>query len=186
MDTQRRSNLVVGLLLLLVGAWFLAGQYFPDLADFFSVELEWPLLVVGLGLVFFIFAALARAPGLAIPGAIIAGIGSLLYFQNANNDWDSWAYAWTLIPGFVGIGVLISNFFEGRFVRGLKEGVSLVLISLVMFTIFGAFLGCPAILGEYWPILLIALGVWMLAKGLLSPGKGKTKFNMNEDQSEEL
>ncbi len=188
MNTQRRSNLVVGLLLLLAGAWFLAIQYYPNLADFITVELEWPLTVVGLGLVFFIFAALARAPGLAIPGAIISGIGGLLYYQNASQDWESWAYAWTLIPGFVGVGVLISNFFEGRFINGLKEGFSLILISLFMFAIFGAFLGGPEILGDYWPVLLIALGVWMVAKGLLKPGKRnvKAKIQMNEDESEEL
>lgn len=188
MDTQRRSNLVVGFLLLLVGAWFLAGQYFPDLYVFNALTFEWPLLVVGLGLVFFIFAALVRAPGLAIPGAIIAGIGSLLYYQNASNDWESWAYAWTLIPGFVGIGILISNFFEGRFIKGIREGLSLMIFSGAMFAIFGAFLGGPEILGDYWPILIIALGVWMVAKSLLKPTNARVKadIKMNDDQSDEI
>ena len=188
MDTQRRGNLVVGFLILLVGAWFLAAQYFPDLIIFNALEFEWPLLVIGLGLVFFIFAALVRAPGLAIPGAIIAGIGSLLYYQNANNAWESWAYAWTLIPGFVGIGVLISNFFEGRFIQGIREGLSLIIFSLAMFAIFGAFLGGPEILGDYWPILIIALGVWMVAKSLLKPGKAKEKaeIKMNDEKSDEI
>ena len=188
MDTQRRGNLVVGFLLLLVGTWFLAGQYYPDLRFFNTLEFEWPLLVIGLGLVFFIFAGLVRAPGLAIPGAIIAGIGSLLYYQNATGDWESWAYAWTLIPGFVGTGVLISNFFEGRFIQGIKEGLSLIIFSLAMFAIFGAFLGGPEILVDYWPILIIALGVWMVAKGLLKPGKAsvKAEINMNDDESDEI
>jgi hypothetical protein len=188
MDTQRRSNLVVGFLLLLVGAWFLAGQYYPNLTDLISIDLEWPLMIVGLGLVFFVFAALARAPGLAIPGAIIAGIGGVLSYQNATGDWESWAYAWTLIPGFVGIGILVSNFFEGRFIKGLKEGASLLFISLILFTVFGGFLGGPEILGDYWPILLIVAGLWMVIKGLLNPKRDAMidKTNMNAEEKEEL
>lgn len=190
MDTQRRSNLVIGLFLLLAGGWFLANQYFPDLSELISIDLEWPLIIVGIGLAFFVFTALAHVPGLAIPGAILTGIGALLYYQNSSGDWESWAYAWTLIPGFVGVGVLISNFFEGRFMKGLKEGLSLMLISLVMFAIFGAFLGGPELLGDYWPVLLIVLGVWMVVKGLLKPGKKKGEsevvIDVKEDESEEL
>jgi hypothetical protein len=39
------------------------------------------------------------------PGSILAGIGGIFYYQNLTNDWESWAYIWALIPGFVGIGV---------------------------------------------------------------------------------
>lgn len=167
MDVQRRSNLIVGLLLVVIGGWFLATQFYPGLADLFRVELEWPLLIVGLGLLFFVFAALTSTPGLAVPGAIISGIGSLLYYQNKTGDWESWAYAWTLIPGFVGVGVLFSNLLEGRFLHGLREGLNLIVISLVMFGIFGAFLGGPPILDTLWPVLLILVGLWMVGRGLV-------------------
>lgn len=186
MDVQRRSNLVVGLLLLVIGGWFLATQFFPELTNFINIDLEWPLLVVGLGLIFFVFAALARAPGLAVPGAIIGGIGGLLYYQNATGDWGSWAYAWTLIPAFVGVGVLFTNLFEGRFLRGLREGMSLIVIGLVMFGFFGAFLGGPTVLGDYWPVLLIVFGLWMVARSLLSPRSIKQSNEEDVSDSDEL
>ena len=185
MDTQRRSNLIVGLLLLVIGAWFLAVQYIPDLANLFNINLEWPLWIVGLGLVFFISAALARAPGLAIPGAIIGGIGGLLYYQNATGDWDSWAYAWTLIPGFVGVGVMFTNFFEGRFMRGLREGFGLIFFSLIMYGIFGAFLGGPELFADYWPVLLILAGLWMVVRGFLRPNRPPISVDVTIEEDDE-
>ncbi|MDA1329895.1 MAG: hypothetical protein DWG76_02970 [Chloroflexi bacterium] len=172
MDTQRRSNLVVGLLLVIIGGLFLASRFFPQLGQFFTLDFDWPLYVIGVGLIFFVLSALAGAPGLAIPGSIIAGIGSILYYQNTSGDFASWAYAWTLIPGFVGIGTIFTNLFEGNFLPGLREGLRLIGLSLLMFAIFGAFLGGPALLGDYWPVLLILAGVWMVVRGLLRPGRG--------------
>jgi hypothetical protein len=131
--------------------------------------LEWPLIIVGVGLAFWVLAALVRAPGLAVPGSILAGIGGLLYYQNQTNNWESWAYVWTLIPGFVGIGVFLMHLFEGRFAQGLREGGGMLVFSLIMFGIFGAFLGGPPILSTYWPALLILVGVWMVLRGVLRP-----------------
>ncbi len=188
MNTERRSNMVVGVVLVLVGVWFLLGTYFPELADLIPVEFDWPVLIIGIGLIFFVSSALVKAPGLAVPGAILAGIGSILYYQNQTGDWDSWAYAWTLIPGFVGLGILISNFFEGRFIRGFKEGFGMIFFSLIMFAIFGSFLGGPAILGEYWPLLLVLAGLWMVGKGLIKPrgSSSKVETDMSGDEDMEV
>jgi hypothetical protein len=165
MDTNRRSNLVIGLLLLLVGGWFLAGQFFPQMLEIVQFDYQWPLIVVGVGLFFLIMAVLLRAPGMAVPASIIGGIGGLLYYQNSTGDWESWAYAWTLIPGFVGVGVLLTHLLEGKLWRGLKEGVGLMLFSLFMFGIFSGFLGGPEVFSRLWPLFLIGAGIWMLLKG---------------------
>jgi hypothetical protein len=169
METQRRTNLVVGLLLVIFGGLFLAAQFYPQLADIVTLQFDWPLYVVGVGLLFFVLAALAGAPGLAVPGSIIIGIGGILYYQNLTGDFESWAYAWTLIPGFVGIGVFFTSLFEGSFLEGLREASRLVIFSLVMFAIFGSFLGGPAILGDYWPVLLVLAGIWMVVRGIARP-----------------
>lgn len=166
MNTNRRGNLILGLLLLLVGGWFLAAQYFPQLNQIIHVDYQWPLLVVGVGLFFLIMAVLLRSPGLAVPASIIGGIGGLLYYQNQTGDWDSWAYAWALIPGFVGVGVLLNNLLEGHLWEGLKEGGRLILFSLFLFGIFSGFLGGPQIFASLWPLFLIGAGVWTLLKGM--------------------
>ena len=167
MDQERRGNLAIGTLLLLVGAWFLAIQFFPDFAELVRLEYDWPVWVIGVGAVFLLVAALTRIPGFAIPAAIIAGVGGILYYQNATGDWASWAYAWTLFPGFVGVGTFIMNVMEGKFREAVSEGFGLIFLSLVLFAIFGSFLGGINLLGDYsayWPVLLILAGGWMLIR----------------------
>lgn len=184
MSTQQRGNLAIGLLLLLVGGWFLAAQFYPQLNDLIQIEYSWPLWVIGVGVTFFLLAVIIRVPDLAVPAAIIGGIGGILYYQNQSGDFASWAYAWTLIPGFVGVGVFLSSLMEGRITYGLKEMLRLLFISAILFGAFGSFLGGPAYLGEYWPLLLIALGLWILGRGLLRPrGKASPQAEVVVDAS---
>lgn len=166
-NMDRRGSLGFGIVLILVGAVFLAAQFIPELGQLIQLEYDWPWWVIGVGVVFLLMSVLVRVPGLAVPGAIITGVGGILYYQNATGDWDSWSYIWALIPGFVGIGVMLMNFLQGRFMHGLREGLGAILVSLVMFTIFGSFLGGPRILGDLWPLLLIGAGVLILLENLL-------------------
>lgn len=168
MTTQQRSNLVIGLLLLLVGGWFLAGQFYPDLANLIQIQITWPLWVIGVGMLFLILSVIASSPGLAVPAALFSGLGAILYWQDQSGDFGSWAYTWTLIPGFVGVGIFLSSIMEGRFMHGLRELGRLAFLSAVMFGIFGGFLGGPDYLQTYWPVFLIAVGVWMMGRGLMS------------------
>lgn len=164
MDSNRRGNLVIGILLLLVGGWFLAQQFFPQLNGLVQVDIEWPLFVVGVGLFFLLMSVLLRAPGLAVPAAIVGGVGGIFYYQTQTGDWQSWSYAWTLIPGFVGVGILLSYLLQGQLVAAVRESVGLMLFSLLMFGVFSGFLGGPAVFARLWPLFLIGAGVWMLLK----------------------
>ncbi len=164
MDRRRSNNIVLGVLLVLLGGWFLASQFYPQLTAWVNLNLSWPLIIVAVGVFLFLMGLLVGAPGMAIPACIVGGIGCLLYWQNATGNWQSWAYAWTLIPGFLGAGILLSGLLEGRFRQSLDGGLFFIVISLVMFAVFGSFLGGLQIFGPYWPVLLIILGFWMLAR----------------------
>jgi hypothetical protein len=157
--------LATGLVLILIGALIFATQLVPGWEAWF----QWPLFIVGIGAVLLVIGLLTRVPGLAVPACIVGGIGGLLYYQNVTGDWDSWAYAWALIPGFVGVGIIVAGILGGRFRKPLREGGQLILISLVMFLAFGSFLGLIGLgpLGQYWPVLLIALGVLILFNRLI-------------------
>jgi hypothetical protein len=65
MNSNKRGSLVVGLLLVLMGIWFLVVQFVPGLAEQFKLEQSWPLIVVGVG-VFLLVLVRARdgRPGL--------------------------------------------------------------------------------------------------------------------------
>ena len=114
------------------------------------------------GAVLLLLAVLAGVPELAVPAAIVGGIGGLLWWQNTTDNWESWAYAWTLIPGFVGVGIILSGLLGRRMRESLIGGGWLILISLILFLVFGSFLGGMDLLGAYWLLLLIGLGVLLL------------------------
>jgi hypothetical protein len=165
MRHQTRANIAIGLVLILLGAWFLAVQFVPGLQ--YYLQLSWPLTIVGIGLLLLVLAILIGAPGLAVPACVVGGIGGLLYWQNQTGKWDSWAYIWTLIPGFVGVGVVLSGLLGGEGREALNSGGRLILISLVMFLIFGSFFGVLGMVGPYWPVLLIVLGVLLFFQSLI-------------------
>lgn len=164
MDQKKRGSLIVGLILILLGGWFLLGQLVPDLQRWIDLQLSWPLIVIGVGVLFLIAGLLAGVPDLAVPAAIIGGIGGLLYWQYETGNWASWAYTWTLIPGFVGVGIVLAGLLANRPRKALREGLNVIIVSLVLFAIFGSFLGGQNIFGPYWPVLLILLGIWLLIR----------------------
>lgn len=166
MDHQRRSSLAAGLILVLIGVWFLVNQLVPGLQIWVNARVSWPLFVIGAGVLILVVGLLVGAADMAVPACIVGGIGGLLYWQNTTGDWQSWSYAWALIPGFVGVGTILAGLLKGQLGRGLREGIGAIFFSLILFAIFASFLGGKNILGPYWPVLLILLGIWILVRRL--------------------
>jgi hypothetical protein len=162
---KTRSSLATALTLIGIGAWFLAVEISPQVKDFAYGAATWPLPIIGIGAYLAFVGLLTWTPGLMVPAAIVAGIGGLLYWQNATGNWASWAYAWALIPGFIGLGTVLSGLLS-RDRKASIGGGWMVFISLVMFGIFGSFLGGSELIWQYWPVLLIALGVVVLSQGI--------------------
>lgn len=167
MNRRRRSSLVGGLILVLLGGWLLALQVVPGLERIINLEFSWPLLVIAFGVVLLIFGLLTGAPGMAVPACIVGGIGALLYYQNASGDWESWAYAWALIPGFAGVGSILAGILGENPRRSIRDGINMLIFSAVLFVVFGSLIGGLDLLGDYWPVLLILLGLWILVQPLL-------------------
>ncbi|MDX9954423.1 MAG: hypothetical protein RBT75_10020, partial [Anaerolineae bacterium] len=133
MNQKRRSNLVMGFLLVFVGALLLAARLVPELRGWLDLW-SWPIYVIAAGAGLFLLGLLLSEPDLAIPACIVAGIGGILYWQNATGNWDTWSFAWTLIPGFAGIGTVLSGRL-GSAARRRKlvgEGLLTMLVGAVM------------------------------------------------------
>ena len=165
MNKATRSSLAVGIILILVGGLFLAMQLIPGFGDSFWALFDWPFIIIGVGVCLLIFGLLAGAPGMAVPAVIVAGLGCIFAYQNATGDWESWSYIWSLIPGFVGLGVILAALLGEGGREGVRSGLTLVFISAILFLIFSSIFGANP-LGPWWPVLLILLGVWLLIQPL--------------------
>jgi hypothetical protein len=164
MSKERRSDLVFGIILLLIGAWFLASQYnlLPGLNEIINMQYQWPFIVIGVGVFLFLLGLLIRAPGMSVPASIVGGIGGILYWVNATGRWGDWSFLWTLIPGFVGIGIILSTLLGGNERGGYREGLRLILVSAILFIIFVMLFSGQGYFLRYWPILVILAGIWII------------------------
>lgn len=169
---QNRTNLALGLILLIVGGWLLATRQVPALQAWMENNFTWPMWTIGAGLIVFLIGLITGAPGMAVPASIIAGIGGILYYQNRMGDFASWSYMWTLIPGFVGVGSILAGLLGEHTRRNLGHGLRLIVTSAALFLIFATFLGGLSILGDYGlPVILILLGLYVLARGFMRGGR---------------
>ncbi|MGD0612497.1 MAG: hypothetical protein ABSB41_13375 [Anaerolineales bacterium] len=171
MPKRNRTQLVLGIILILAAAWLIAIRLQPGLTRLIHFTFDWPAWVLFAGAIILLIGLLVGEAGMAVPACIVAGIGGILYYQNATENWASWGYLWTLIPGFVGVGSILAGILGEDFKRSVRSGLNLLLISLVLFLIFATLLGGWTTLGPYSayaPIVLLwLLGLWLIARGTL-------------------
>jgi hypothetical protein len=174
MNRQGRTQLALGVILILLGAWFLADKSVPAFHSLFNRYTEFPFNMFLIGGGIFIVGLVLGQPGMSVPAAIVAGIGGIFYYQNITNNYDSWSYMWTLIPGFVGVGSILTGLLGEDTAHNLKRGLNTMVVSAVLFLVFASFFGGLKVLGSYGPaILLILLGMWVLGNGLYRSFRNK-------------
>ena len=175
---QNRTNLVLGILLILIGGWLVLTRQVPSVQEWIDNNFTWPMWTIGAGLLVLLIGLITGTPGMAVPASIIAGIGGILYYQNATDDFDSWSYMWTLIPGFVGVGTILAGLLGENTRANLARGMNLLVTSVVLFLVFATFFGGLNILGEYGAaIILILLGLYVLVRGFTRSGSGSAGQN---------
>ena len=170
MEKRTRSAAVGGAMLILLGGVLLLIQLNPSLRVHWTFAWSWPMVVMAVGVGLFVMGLLTGTPGgMAVPACVVTGIGGILYWQTATGNWFSWTYAWALIPGFVGVGMILGALLgEGGREQALK-GAEAILSSAFLFLIFGTLFGGLVFLGPYWPILLILVGTVRLVRRVLMP-----------------
>ena len=180
------SIAALGSIILVIGA----VAYFLEMA---SVDVAswlggsgWTLFVIVPGLVLLVAAAFLDdriALIAATAGAVVTAVGALLLYQDLTAHYESWAYAWALIPGSVGAALAVHGLrfkrsdlvtVGTRMVAGF--GVLLLVGAWFFETIFRTN-QAPFDLGDNWPIALIALGGALFLAGLL---RGSTAGGSDE------
>jgi hypothetical protein len=174
MNKQGRSQLALGVILILLGAWFLMDKSVPAFHNIFEQYTRWPVNMLLIGGGIFIFGLVLGQPGMSVPAAIVAGLGGIFYYQQVTENFSSWSYMWALIPGFVGVGTVLAGILGDNTAHNIKHGINLMVISAVLFLVFSSFFGGWTLLGSFGPaILLILLGVWVLGSGLYRSFRNK-------------
>ena len=127
----------------------------------------WPLIILLPGVPFLYYALTggkATAP-LIFPGLSIAGLGALLFYQNATGHWESWAYAWALFPVVAGVGL---QFMGSRFGEQALVGAGAITmtVGLWLFAILGLSFELLIFGGgvSIWAAALIGLVVWWMVR----------------------
>jgi hypothetical protein len=162
---------LLGAVLVGLGALFLAARVF----HISLIGYLWPFFIIVPGVMCFVVMVIAgkehaKAFGLlSIPGAIVTMTGLLLLYQNTFNHWESWAYAWALIPASAGIGIMLfGTRIDSDFL--LKSGRRTASIGLILLLVFGTFFEFVLRISEnilcstVWPVLLVALGAYWLTR----------------------
>jgi hypothetical protein len=166
-SSSKRGDIAGGLILVLIGVIFLIWQLAPNLiSDTLGITFTWPMLIIGIGIIFLLAGITTLQGGFMVPAAILGGLGGILYYQNTTGDWASWAYVWPLMPGLVGLGLLVGSFIDRDMRDARKAGFYMLLISLAVTALLGAFFTNNVNFDYAWPIILILAGIVFLFQGI--------------------
>jgi hypothetical protein len=163
--TQMRNSggLAVGLLLVVLGVVFTAVQVLGvGTAEFF-----WPFFIILPGVFLFALTALLgkSGAGLAVPGSIVTTVGLILLYQNTTGRWESWAYAWALIPAAVGAGLYLLG-LQTDDPKARQTGKMIALISLAVFAFAAIFFEAVLNIGGLFAVPV----AWVVGPALLIAG----------------
>ena len=165
----------IGILLILFGVLFFAGQLF----NFDITQFGWPFIIIVPGVLVLVAGLLAEERGegvLLTLGSVATAVGLILFFQNSTGLWATWAYAWALIPASVGLGQLLHGLLH-RHADNVQGGVRMLTIGLLLFA-GGAFFFegimdlngygfAPGWGSSLWPLLLIGAGIVLLVQNFV-------------------
>jgi len=168
MNESNRGTLVAGAGLILLGAFFICLNLIPG----FNLHGTWPVIFIVIAFAFFLPALVwpRSRKGLAalfIPGTIFGVLGLIFLFNTLTGNWAVWAYAWTLIPASVGLGMLLASQTGGWGHGTWLVGLWMALVSVAVFAVFAALFGDMTLkfIGAGFMILmglgLLARSIWM-------------------------
>lgn len=175
-----RSGLVGGAILVAIGAHLLLREFLHiDLGQY-----GWPFFIIGPGLLFFAGMVIGgRGAGdLAVPGAIVTTVGLILFTQNLTGRFETWAYAWALIPIAVGLGMIIAGSWDDK-PKEIREGREVAGIGALLFLGFGTFFELFIFRGSalspyLFPVAMIVGGIALVIWNAL---RAQRKANAAED-----
>jgi hypothetical protein len=170
MNTLNRGSILGAILLIGMGVLFLI----LEIAGI-SISKTWPIIFLALGAVCFLPPLLwpslrAGLAGFCIPGGILLTLGVIFLYNTLSGDWASWSYAWIMLNGGVGIGLVLAAWIGGWGREMTDIGWWMFVVSAVVFSIFATLFGGP-VLKASGPVVLILCGLWLMVRSFASRQK---------------
>ncbi|WP_350308630.1 LiaI-LiaF-like domain-containing protein [Gracilibacillus phocaeensis] len=156
-----KKNGLMAYLLIGIGVFFLLRElHLPILTDFYS----WPTLFILIGAAFLIYAFNSKEYKQIFPGVVLLGFG--IHFHGLAH-YPFWIDHWGMYTLIISLAFLIRAF---KTKKGVVPGLLLLALSLfVMFVNqqpgwFSWVYQGMNWLERFWPVLLIAIGFYLLLK----------------------
>lgn len=156
---MKKQRIFPGIILLGFGIFFLVQQYNISLFTGFDT---WPTLLMIVGIAFLFQGYMAKDYEAILPGVILSGFGLHFHVVGRLDIWPNSIGTFILI---IALGFLLRSQKVGA---GLFQGILfLALAILLLFSDkivgwLGFLEGGVVELWKFWPILLIAFGIYLL------------------------
>ena len=149
---------VAGIVLILLGALFLLGQW---------LNVGGEGVVAMIGLAFLAAYAFTRQYGFLVPGGIMTGLGIGIIYEDRLRAEGA--------PVLLGLGLGFISIYVISRVRGRMPADWWPLIPGGVLTVIGLFLaagqtGLLGAVGRWWPLVLIAIGLYIIFRQRSQPG----------------
>ncbi|SDN57997.1 LiaI-LiaF-like domain-containing protein [Alkalicoccus daliensis] len=165
---MKSNNILPGIILLVTGLYFLAGQW--EVAIPFTEELlRWPTILLGIGAVLMWLGFSNKDAQHMFSGAVLTGLGVLFH---GSYTFQLWQHDWPYFTLVIGIAFLLKYFVNKR--DGL--GTGLILLAITAAALFSAHLlqllqFIPEAVLPFWPLLFIIAGVYLIFFGRSRKGR---------------
>ena len=149
-NQSSHPNWIIGLFLILLGLLIFLIQF-----DYFDWSDFWPLIIIGVGLLFLVgFFVNRNNYGLLMPAMILLIVGTLfLYLERTT--WTNMNHLWPIFILAPGVGFFFMYFFGPPNNNLWIPGTILIVISVI-------FLAGEWTILRYWPVILILLGIYLI------------------------
>jgi len=169
-ERKNRSGIMLpGVILIMIGLWLLLQQLDVIIL---TVDEVWPAILVLIGALLLANFAVTRgqATGSLFMGVVMALVGLVF----ANIMWGSWEWGdlwwlWPLFPGIVGVA-FVAHFLVSPADWGvLIPGLMALAVGIIgyLYTTQRISARTAWNLVEWWPVLVIALGVVLVSQYLV-------------------
>jgi len=165
MENTNRSTVILGTFLIAVGVIYLLLNLIPGVES----GNTWPVIFFFLAAAFYLPSfvwpqAKKGLAGLFIPGSIMLVLGLIFTYDVFTGDWGSWAYSWLLIPGGVGLGLLLGSAAGGWGSGATQTGLWMLGVDLGVFALLATIFGGNPVIRLLGPALIIVAGVVILLR----------------------